>query len=594
MLPPDSRVVAMDLLRAPSGYSLDCALLTTYSLDLETLLALPLAVLSQAEAGIEQLLQDPLLLLESLREAGQKIHVFVDESAIAVPQTGRPLFSMLESSVHTVKAPNGGAFHPKVWAARFIAPDHDPILRVAVLSRNLTYDRSWDLGIISSASSNSRGKASSTRDLARLFGSLPSLCTHGLSASVVEQATSMSASLGKTEFPAPDGFTGNIEYKVFGLKSGKQTTWKPLEYASRVLAMAPFVNQTALSVLSELATKDRRTLISRQDSLDALPESALEPWGDVRTLNELIEDEAEDGVPTQLSGLHAKLLGFEHSWDVTWFAGSSNLTAAAFTGANVELMASVTGRRSKSGIERFEEAGIGRMLEPYRRVEQGEEDEALTNAIEELESAKRTVIDCGLSITCTDVGGDWQWTVEGDVELPESVSIQHWPISLSAGAARALALPAIWLMPLSHLTAFVAFRCKSSHPKVDDLEFTLKLPHQGFPENRVNQVLRTLIDTPERFLQFLRALLGGLEGLVDWADKNGDSESGEAWTFSALGNETLLEDLLRMASREPQRLDPIRRLIRDLQQADEEESVVPHEFLRLWKVVEEALATHKP
>ena len=42
MLSPDSRTVAFDLLRPPSGYTLDLAVLTTYTLDLEALLdALP-------------------------------------------------------------------------------------------------------------------------------------------------------------------------------------------------------------------------------------------------------------------------------------------------------------------------------------------------------------------------------------------------------------------------------------------------------------------------------------------------------------------------------------------------------------------------
>ena len=40
MLSPDSRTVAFDLLRPPAGYDLDFALVTTYTLNLEALLAL--------------------------------------------------------------------------------------------------------------------------------------------------------------------------------------------------------------------------------------------------------------------------------------------------------------------------------------------------------------------------------------------------------------------------------------------------------------------------------------------------------------------------------------------------------------------------
>ena len=60
MLSPEVRTVAMDLLRPPPGRELDLVVLTTYTLDLEALLAVPLAVLAHADAGVDQLLEDPL------------------------------------------------------------------------------------------------------------------------------------------------------------------------------------------------------------------------------------------------------------------------------------------------------------------------------------------------------------------------------------------------------------------------------------------------------------------------------------------------------------------------------------------------------
>ncbi len=95
MLSPEARTVAIEFLRPPPDYRLDFAVLTTYTLDLEALLALPLGVLAQADAGLEGLLADPLLLLEALREAGGRVHVFVDECGIATPRTHRELYAML-------------------------------------------------------------------------------------------------------------------------------------------------------------------------------------------------------------------------------------------------------------------------------------------------------------------------------------------------------------------------------------------------------------------------------------------------------------------------------------------------------------------
>ena len=177
MLPPDSRKTAFELIRPPSGYRLDFAVLTTYTLDLEALLVLPLSVLAHPDGGLEELLADPLRLHQAIRNAGDRVHAFVDEKGIAIPRGARSLYSMLESSVHPVRAPNGGAFHPKVWIARFTAAEEtaEDLLRVAVLSRNLTFDRSWDVALASEALFRSRRYVAASRPLRDFLVELPQL-----------------------------------------------------------------------------------------------------------------------------------------------------------------------------------------------------------------------------------------------------------------------------------------------------------------------------------------------------------------------------------------------------------------------------------
>ena len=123
---------------------------------------------------------------------------------------------------------------------------------------------------------------------------------------------------------------------------------------------------------------------------------------------------------------------------------------------------------------------------------------------------------------------------------------------------------------------------------MDDIRLVLKLPAEGMPAGRAAQVLRTLIDSPERLLQFLRALLGGLDGLADWMTNDGNGAWRGEWGLG-LGGETLLEDLVRTASRDPERLEPVRRLIEDLRSTEEGRRIVPEALYEIWRTVDAAV-----
>ena len=594
MLSPDTRTVAFELLRPPAEYDLDFALLTTYTLDLEAMLALPLSVLARADEGLEELLADPLLLLEALRQAGDRIHVFVDRAGIAIPQSRRELYALLEPSVHPVTAPGGGAFHPKVWLLRFTTEDRPPLLRVAVLSRNMTFDRSWDIALASAGSPKPKRRTTASRQLAELIRRLPDFGAEPLEPAVADRVRNLADEVGRTPFPAPDGFFDEpVEFHVLGLSRSRRP-WRPMSGAYRTLALAPFVNRTALDAIADMG-EGKRMLVSSQEALDKLHEECLEQWSPIYTLDDAAQDEPEDGVAHRLSGLHAKILALEHGWNVTWYLGSANMTAAAFTGRNVEVMASMTARKGRKGgntgrgIDRFLESGFDRLCTPYRRGDAEAEDSDATEALQRLEATRDAVLDADLKVLCLPSAGEWTWRLEGTATLPPGdVSVAVWPISVAEEQAQRLALPLTWTLPIQRLTCLVAFRLHVPVRAVGDIAFTLRLPVDGMPPDRIDHVLRSLIGSPERFLAFLRALLGGLEGMVDWPRSQAGENGGAPWTFGS-GDETLLEDLVRAASRDPARLEPVRRLIDDFRKTEEGSRIIPGDFLEIWTAVNEAL-----
>ena len=635
MLPPDSRTTAFELIRPPSGYRLDFAVLTTYTLDLEALLVLPLSVLAHPDGGLEELLADPLRLHQAIRDAGDRVHAFVDEKGIAIPRGARALYSMLESSVHPVRAPNGGAFHPKVWVARFApvgeaAVDEaaDDLLRVAVLSRNLTFDRSWDVALASEAPHRSRRFVAASRPLHDFLAALPQLATGRVPQRIVERVEALADQVTRTAFPAPDGFDSPIAFHAIGLTRGRRT-WSPPSSGHRTLAVAPFVNRTGLDAVRGLSGNDR-ILVSRQEELDKLSDDALAAWKETFVLADAAQGEAEDeppaaaeddagaaagdgaadgadaaaaagtnegnpgtGADARPSGLHAKMIAVEHGWHVTWSVGSANLTAAAFTGSNVEMMASVTGRKAGArghGIDHFLDGGFRKLCVPYQRVEQEAEDPRVS-ARARLEAACDALVDAGLRVVCVSADDLWTLGLDGAVALsPDDVEVVAWPVSVAEDQARRLDEPPRWRLPAARLTAFIAFRLSVPVRGVDDIRMTLRLPAEGMPEDRIHQILRTLLDSPEKFLRFLRALLGGLDAVLDWTREEGKGDGAEPWGIDGDGGETLLDDLVRTASRDPDRLKPVRRLIDDLRKTDEGRRIVPDELFAVWAAVEEALA----
>ena len=667
MLAPDSRRTAFELIRAPVGYRLDFAVLTTYTLDLEALLALPLSVVAHPDGGLEALLAEPLMLHQAIRQAGDRVHAFVDEKGIAIPGRARPLYAMLESSVHAVRAPGGGAFHPKVWVARFTAAEASPsveapspsaeaadteaaddLLRVAVLSRNLTFDRSCDVALASEAPLRSRRRVAASRPLGEFLRELPAQAARPVPEDVVERVQALADQAMRCAFPAPEGFDSPVTFHALGLSS-RRRAWKPPSSGYRTLAMAPFVNRTGLDRVRALSGNDR-LLVSRQEELDRLSEDALAGWDPVLVLADAAQDEAEDAAPhrddgppgspagddvrapglarpedgpeagagPRPSGLHAKAVAIEHGRSVTWYVGSANLTAAAFGGSNVEMLASVTGRKGRKGgatghgIDRFLDggpddraggarhprrhaAGFRQLCVPYRRAAAAAEDPRVTAARERLESVRDALVDADLRVTCATADDLWTLAVEGGAALPAGhVEVVTWPVSVAEGDARPLDGSPSWKLSVARLTAFIAFRLHVPVPGVDDVRMTLRLPATGMPGDRIHQILRGLLNSPEKFLRFLRALLGGLDAMLAWT---GDADAGDGapvWGIGA-GGETLLDDLVRAASRDPSRLEPVRRLIDDLSGAETDDGrrIVPDVLLDIWNAVEEALAREK-
>ena len=344
-LDPENRRIYGEVLRPPLGYRLDLALATTFSMDFETAMVIPATMALHAAESRDETLDSPIALLEGLERMSERLAIFCDAGRIhgssgAVSR----LSSLLEDMVTEVSAPGGGAFHPKLWLMRFTTTSqHAPVLmRMALLSRNLTRDMSWDLCLVLDGE---RGGAtrSGNAPISRLLRSLPGMAigrpTPDRSARI---ARDLANDLAKTSWVLPDGFRA-VELAVNGLGD---EPWRP-SIGKIVGIVSPFCDAEALRRLTWSGQKHAH-LVSRLDELAALPQGTLDRFHEVSVLDEMAESSDEDAeeVGSDSSpparGLHAKAIITQRYSTTHITVGSGNATSPALiNGKNVEVFATL-------------------------------------------------------------------------------------------------------------------------------------------------------------------------------------------------------------------------------------------------------------
>ena len=166
-------------LREP-GYRVDFAVGSTYSLDIETFISLPFS-LGFLEEPDEAMKKSLTYIFAALRLCSDRLAVFCNFADIKVPPTAYKVYcALMEGSVFPVDVSRKNRivnFHPKVWVVRQTSIEKDDsILRVIVMSRNLTRDGSLDCACVltgrigdQQASEHARAKHKPLRDFLRFL-----------------------------------------------------------------------------------------------------------------------------------------------------------------------------------------------------------------------------------------------------------------------------------------------------------------------------------------------------------------------------------------------------------------------------------------
>ncbi|WP_235822960.1 phospholipase D family protein [Brucella anthropi] len=528
---PENRELYTSLVRAPDQYRFDNAAATTYSLDFETALTIPIAIVFRDAENRDEMLRSPLALLQSVERMAGRMAIYCDRGRIkeARPNAAR-LMALYEKTIIEVSAPEGGAFHPKLWCIRF-QPEQEgqpTRMRLAILSRNLTNDRCWDLALCLD------GKVGddindANEPVVQLLRALPGLANSANRPPAPKFLPSLARDLEHCFWDdLPAGAT-KVTFAVNGLKPG---AWSP-QKGERLAVLSPFVSSAALAHLAkDYEEPSACQLVARAEELDCIKPEIRELF-DIRTLDDRAtryEEEDRDEIDSaDLEGLHAKAYVVERGSRLHIHLGSANATSAALIPGrggrtqNVEIMATLDGPKSRMGsiAETLFSDEFQRLLTPYVPSEPPGQDAAAA-AEKVLENLRIRIAALPLDLHCTQLPDaiGLELVLSGKtspIEIPAGVRCFVRPITVAnergydaapllCGTAPRMAVSNV---PLSDVTRWLGMRLRDEGTGVE-IAFTLGARLIGLPDGRDAAVLRAHIANVENFFRYLSLLLGSL------------------------------------------------------------------------------------
>lgn len=598
MIDIEQRSMLTDALTPPPGYTFASGIATTFSLDLVTLLTMPLhlAWLSSGEEDDQRV--DPLRVIEALRRTTDKLTVICQRGRMQIPRTASPLMTLLEGMVHEAAAPHGGAFHPKAWLLRFTSGEsqENPRIRLIVLSRNITDDGSWDLSLKMEGECR-RGQIKENAPLRDFIMKSLDICRKPLSAERREDIEQTMSDVMRCQWELPPGFDV-VKFHVLGMGK-KPVSWLPDSKSGswdELGVISPFVKGEALKNLSNTSANPL-FLVARSIELDQLDDPIPGNFKQVLVLDERVEfTDEEDDLPNRERGLHAKVFVGRRGWNTHLFIGSANATNAALVdGINVEFMAELIGKYSRVGKPEtwLGQDGMMDMMTPYRRTTSSSDAEK-EKTRKALDDIRNVLASADLKLDCLETLEGWSLHLLGlhGVDLG-GVELAAWPLSVSSERAivamdNSKGNMTLGVFAKQDITSLTGFRLSIGQ---EQLQFGLNLPLQNPPKDRDLEILKAVLGNRDGFVRYLMLLLGDWESNPPGIGGDKTGTSSNWWCGASSDGIPLFEMLARAFVNDQERLRHISQVIKKLQMESGNGvgEIIPSEFMNVWASFEEAL-----
>ena len=598
--PNNDRLDYGQVLAPPVNYKLDFAIGTTYSLDLDALVGACIA-LGLAEETDSDLMKNPVCLLEALRATGDKVALFCEGGQIHLPGNVTSLYILLEKMVFPVTtAKRKGvakypSFHPKFWLIRYVDEKNNYLYRVVVLSRNLTFDRSWDVTFCMDGKKKSAETAKNNPVgdfISYLIKQLPET---DYAAEKQKKMKSVIRELKNVEFSLDSKEFTDFDFIPFGIGNQYGCDQKPLytlleDSFHEAFIMSPFLSSGVIKSFNERSKwmeHAEYVLITRASELGKFKPSDCSNF-EIYTMKDAVVDGegliSEETSDIQKQDIHAKIYMLRKGSDSSLYLGSLNASHNALHG-NVEFLIKLHSKNRYLNLTKMKESlfGTDEAESPFqlaqfnnKKIDEVEEKANLLDGV--IKDINRKALGAVIK--------------ENGERFDVSVSFEpinsKYEISVSPLLSKktvAMAETVFFTdLELTQLSEFYKISVSDGNQTVSRV---IMIPTENMPDDREKAVVSSVVNDKKCFYRYIAFLLG--DNLVVSALESMDlNESGSAASQNhnkPIQLPALYEKMLHTAATNPERFKEIEYLIKSISS----DGVIPEGFEQLYNTFKKAV-----
>ena len=603
--PNNDRLDYGQILAPPAGYNLDFAVGTTYSLNLDALVGASLA-LGLSEETDSELMNNPVCLLEALRSTGDNVALFCEGGQIHMPNRVTPLYILLEKMVFSVKTPKRKgiaaypSFHPKFWLIRYRNNDGDLRYRVIVLSRNLTFDRNWDIAYYMDGhvTEDTTDKNEPVCDFLRYLAAQLPDTENGKDKT--KKIRALIRELPNVIFEPAEKAFYDYEFIPNGVRRASGGVYQFDETDlfkdtfHEILIISPFLSGGVIRDFNDRNTRSlindaRYMLITREMSLGRLKPEDVSHFQIYTMRDAVIDGEtaiSDESQEIQKQDIHAKIYMIRKYSSSDLYLGSLNASHNAVYG-NIEFMIRLRSKRRYLELDKLAASLFGTEKDgsdnPFQEVtlqtaiieEEDEPTKALDAVVKEINRSNPSAV----------VYPEDEEYYSASVHF-EACDTKGYQISIRPLLSRRteeFSRDVLFTrLTITQLSEFYVIGVSDGEQTVERI---LIIPTDGLPDDREKQVVSSVVNDRDCFYRYIAFLLGDDSILSMLEINNAGVEADDIMSRQVYHVPALYEKMLQTAAVSPEKFKGIEYLMKTIS----EDGIIPEDFKKLYGTFKKAV-----